>query len=435
MNDEEDVSKFRENVDSLFKLTHVAPLHTAIQALTFLFQIVQIEIQNKKTKKQKISTRVEKLQTRFYRALYERMMSKELWNSQSRLKIVLNLLFRAMKHDPEPKRVQAFSKRLLQTSMHGSSALECGALYLLSAVVNKKDLLRQEVVDDRDDDDDNEETKKKEEYDPKKRDPMYANADQTSVWELAMSQNHYHPSVRAFCSQIHENGKIKYNGDPLVDFSLRSFLNRFSYRNPKMAALEDGDDTRQHKSIDSSENVSKMAPVNSNAFLQQPVGRVRPDEMFFYRFFSEKARRDALRPDKNSSSKGNSASSVDVTTEQDEEEAFAQKLAESLMKDEGEEDEEIEFSMSSDEDEDEDDVMMMGGDDDDDDDEDYEMVHDEEESSENKKKRKKRQLYAAAEEFADVLENAGGSQEKNKKQTDWEDGKRSKKKNKKRRKR
>ena len=293
--DQKSSKKFRENVDSLFKLTHVAPLHTATQALAFLFQIVQIEMEKK-------SENATKLQNRFYRALYERMMSKELWNSQSRLKIVLNLMFRAMKHDPNPKRVRAFTKRLLQTGMHGSSALSCGTLYLISAVSGKKNLF--DAAD------------QEGEYDPKKRDPIYCNADQSSVWELVMSQNHYHPSVRAFCNQMHEDGRIKYDGDPLVDFSLKSFLNRFSYRNPKMN--QEDDETRQHKSTLSGENISNKAPVNSNAFLQQPVGRVRPDEMFFYRFFSEKARRDAMRPRK---TKDASAASTNMT-EQDEEEPF-----------------------------------------------------------------------------------------------------------------
>ena len=210
--DQKSSKTFRENMDSLFKLTHVAPLHTATQALAFLFQIVQIEMEKK-------SENAKKLQTRFYRALYERMMSKELWNSQSRLKIVLNLMFRAMKHDPNPKRVRsvnnfslidyhsnsqeyhsknlilnilthtktqvrAFTKRLLQTGMHGSSALSCGTLYLISAVSGKKNLF--DAAD------------QEGEYDPKKRDPIYCNADQSSVWELVMSQNHYHPSVRTF---------------------------------------------------------------------------------------------------------------------------------------------------------------------------------------------------------------------------------------------
>ena len=376
--------KFLENVDSLFKLTHVAPLHTATQALAFLFQIVQLEMENK-------SENVKKLQNRFYRALYERMMSKELWNSQSRLKIVLNLMFRAMKHDPNPKRVRAFTKRLLQSGMHGSSALSCGTLYLISALSGKKNLFDA--------------AQEEGEYDPSKRDPIYSNADQTAVWELVMSQNHYHPSVRAFCNQMHENGRIKYNGDPLVDFSLKSFLNRFSYRNPKSNRESEEDATRQHKSNQSAENISNKAPVNSNAFLQQPVGRVRPDEMFFYRFFSEKARRDALRPKKLSSTSG-----VDVhMSEQDEEEAFAQRLAESLMKDEAEDDPEIEFSMSESESDEEDE------------DEDVEYAGDE-------TRRKKRQLYVAAEEFSEVLEKAGGDEdsEKSKKQLEWENGKRKK---------
>ena len=211
---------------------------------------------------------------------------------------------------------------------------------------------------------------------------------------------------------MHEDGRIKYDGDPLVDFSLKSFLNRFSYRNPKMN--QDEDSTRQHKSTLSGENISNKAPVNSNAFLQQPVGRVRPDEMFFYRFFSEKARRDAMRPTK---TKNVNAATTNMT-EQDEEEAFAQRLAESLMKDEGDEDEDIEFSMSESESE-------MEGDDDDDDDEDDNMEF---EGEEARARRKKRQLYVAAEEFSEVLEQAGGddNSEKSEKQSDWENGKRKK---------
>jgi ribosome biogenesis protein MAK21 len=284
--------------------------------------------------------------------------------------------------------------------MHGSSALSCGTLYLISAVVGKKSIFEQVCGDG------------KEEYDPKKRDPVFSNADQDSVWELVMSQNHYHPSVRAFCSQMNEDGKIKYNGDPLVDFSLKSFLNRFSYRNPKMNE-EDSVSTREHKGKNSTENVSNMAPVNSSTFLQQPVGRVRPDEMFFYRFFSEKARRDAMRPDKNKKKKDEQSGTM--MSEEDAEEAFAQRLAESLMKDEGDEDEEIEFSMSESESE-------MDDDEDDDDDDDM----DQGENEESRKRRKKRQLYAAAEEFADVLESAGGersSDKSSKKQADWEEGK------------
>ncbi|OXT10205.1 hypothetical protein B9K06_26505, partial [Bacillus sp. OG2] len=43
-------------------------------------------------------------------------------------------------------------------------------------------------------------------YDSKKRDPKYANADKSSLWELEYFLNHYHPTV-----QLYAENFLKYD--------------------------------------------------------------------------------------------------------------------------------------------------------------------------------------------------------------------------------
>lgn len=41
-------------------------------------------------------------------------------------------------------------------------------------------------------------------YDPRKRDPLYCHADSSSLWELGVFVNHYHPSVQKFATDLLE---------------------------------------------------------------------------------------------------------------------------------------------------------------------------------------------------------------------------------------
>jgi len=75
-----------------------------------------------------------------------------------------------------------------------------------------------------------------------------------TLWELSLLQHHYHPSVRHFTSGLLNDGKntaastaaaaggkkggsakpppphaIVYKGDPLGDFTVKHFLDRFAY--------------------------------------------------------------------------------------------------------------------------------------------------------------------------------------------------------------
>lgn len=61
-------------------------------------------------------------------------------------------------------------------------------------------------------------------YDMGKREPTYAKAELSCLWELAQLRNHYHPMVRRFSELILEDKPVEYSGNPLLDFSLTGFI-------------------------------------------------------------------------------------------------------------------------------------------------------------------------------------------------------------------
>ena len=44
---------------------------------------------------------------------------------------------------------------------------------------------------------------------------------------------HFHPSVANFAGCILDGSGVKYSGDPIQDFTIMRFLDRFVFRNPK----------------------------------------------------------------------------------------------------------------------------------------------------------------------------------------------------------
>ena len=74
-------------------------------------------------------------------------------------------------------------------------------------------------------------------YDSTKRDPQFAQGEHSFLNELNLLEKHYHPSVQRMAKFIIENYNkdiISYNGDPLLDFSLTNFLEKFMLKNPKI---------------------------------------------------------------------------------------------------------------------------------------------------------------------------------------------------------
>lgn len=70
-------------------------------------------------------------------------------------------------------------------------------------------------------------------YAPLKLDPRFARAELSGLFELVQLTQHYHPSVRHYATALLKSEPIELAGNPLDDFSLAAFLDRFVYRNPK----------------------------------------------------------------------------------------------------------------------------------------------------------------------------------------------------------
>lgn len=64
------------------------------------------------------------------------------------------------------------------------------------------------------------------------RNPIFSNADKTSPWEMTFLRKHYHPSIAVFARSLQVGQEIEYDGDPLEDFSLRHFLDKFVHKAP-----------------------------------------------------------------------------------------------------------------------------------------------------------------------------------------------------------
>lgn len=298
---EQDSESYQSYYDSLFHVAHAKSLHPATQALAFVFQVTY-----------STSTQSD----RFYRALYARIYDAAAAGETTQAAF-LNLLFNAIKSDPNSKRKKAYVKRLMQAGLHGSAAFAGACAVVVSEVFAGKDIgiLKSFVSLPENDDEDehftdvDEESDTKEQsgddnrsedspkkgdttekdaitkidqlYDPKKRDPQYAGAERSSLWEAVSMCSHYHPSIALFASQLCKDlKKVSYEGDPLHDFAEISFLDKFSYKKAKNRIATSLYGKRAARYRDD--------PVANTQEFQELVnsGDVAEDTKFFATFFS-----------------------------------------------------------------------------------------------------------------------------------------------------
>jgi len=115
------------------------------------------------------------------------------------------------------------------------------------------------------------------EYDPMARNPSFCGADKTLAFELTPLARHFHPSVSLFAQTLLDSGCIKYDGNPLKDFTVVRFLERFVYRNAKTNNIRN----------DYQPQGLRAVPVNSSAYLNNEEHEIPVEEKFFYRYFKE----------------------------------------------------------------------------------------------------------------------------------------------------
>lgn len=76
-------------------------------------------------------------------------------------------------------------------------------------------------------------------YDARKRDPRWAGAELTCLWELVPLLFHFHPSVALHAGQLLEAKPVTTTADLSLN-TLSHFLDRFVYRNPKKSQTSKG---------------------------------------------------------------------------------------------------------------------------------------------------------------------------------------------------
>ena len=227
-----------EKIDTLFKLSHSESIKLRIEVLKLIFTICQGIISGK-TKKLNPSASDPNLD-RYYKSLYELILTKEIFVTKN-LRELLKLIVKSLTFDPNITRVAAFLKRLLQMSMHADPSFITCVLIIVSQVVRNRNKLWK-MVDKNcflkkiTQENSEKEEKKEKDSDLSKRDPKFTNADILPLAEITILTSHYHPTVQKFSRFILDNynkDTIEYNGDPLIDFSLVNFLEKFMLKNPK----------------------------------------------------------------------------------------------------------------------------------------------------------------------------------------------------------
>ncbi|MCI4389622.1 hypothetical protein PGIGA_G00100230 [Pangasianodon gigas] len=275
----------REQLDTLFKVVHLVKFSTAVQALMLLFQVMDSQ---------------QSVSDRYYVALYKKLLDPGL-SVSSKQSMFLNLLYKSLKADIVLRRVKAFVKRLLQVSCEQSPTFACGALFLVSEVMKAKPglkLLLQEGDEEEEkfqdlkgeNDDDNNTTTNYDDDDEEERFFIFCSIFNLFLaMKIATLADHFHPSVALFAKTILQGGHIQYTGDPLQDFMLIRFLDRFVFRNPKQTKGKQNTDATvmQPKHKQSMNNIRSL-PVNCEEYLAKEETQIPVDEVFFYRFFKKR---------------------------------------------------------------------------------------------------------------------------------------------------
>ncbi|KAI0631606.1 CBF/Mak21 family-domain-containing protein [Trametes polyzona] len=361
---------FQKHIDTLFRITHTSTFNISLQALTLILQISttlsSAPAKQPSTSSQTSSAFSTGLRDRFCRTLYASLTDPRLSTSNKQA-LYLNLLFKALKADHDAQRVAAFVRRFVQVLASGVGAggaveFVAGGLYLLGELFSTTPALKQLLN-----------TPKSKAppaadvptYDPRKRDPQYAHAFATPMYELIPLLHHYHPTIALHARQLLSSSPITGSPDLSLN-TLSHFLDRFVYKNPKKPKPKGSSAMQPAAAADSTHGVTLIkgeapgalgVPVNDERFWKRRAEDVPVDQRFFHAYFTRKAEKERQKAAKVSKRKGRGAGSddEDVDDSGDEEEDDEQVSAseggeedeEEVEAGSGEESEDGGFDMSS----------------------------------------------------------------------------------------
>ncbi|XP_018569257.1 CCAAT/enhancer-binding protein zeta [Anoplophora glabripennis] len=301
-------------------------------------------------------------------------------------------------------------------------------------------------------------------YRPLSRNPLYGGGEFCAYTELYRLKDHFHPTVKLYATNIINGESIKYSGDPIKDFTLIRFLDRFVFKNPKKIDEKPGSHpTFGIRKLYKPKGV-KMLSVNSAGYLKESQQNIPVDELFMYSYLQNKYREkepneedsdlESVQSDEFEEMLDKMSGIKDVDEDIDYMDEIGDTLKSDKTKGKDKEDQDEE-DLSDDGDmeegfddlEDDDDELSDMDDDDkdligdleDDDEEDIDFIEDDNKPNKGKKNKYKDKdnvmsLFASAEEFATLLDDEGSSKIKpgssnvyankdnaNVKQLAWED--------------
>ncbi|KAI0919766.1 hypothetical protein AcV5_001742 [Taiwanofungus camphoratus] len=285
---------FKRHIDTLFLITHTSTFNISLQALVLLLQIVTA-LGPASAPRVPPESFAASLADRFYRTLYASLADARLAASNKQA-MYLNLLFRALKADHNSERVKAFVRRFVQvlaagTAGGGGAEFVAGGLYLLGELFGALPALRDMLASERGGDATAADAAA---YDPLKRDPQFAHASASPLYELLPLLRHYHPAVALHARQLLAGAPLTAAPDLALN-TLAHFLDRFVYRNAKKPRAGGRGPSAMQPAAGRADGVRlvrggevEAEAVNEEAFWRRRAEDVPVDQLFFHRFFTRK---------------------------------------------------------------------------------------------------------------------------------------------------
>jgi len=149
-------------------------------------------------------------------------------------------------------------------------------------------------------------------YDPRKREPEFAHASSSPLWELFPLLSHYHPTVSLHARQLLLSQPLTSTPDLALN-TLSHFLDRFVYKNPKkQSSKQKGSSVMQPAAGDAISgggvrlirgevgeglglNSGGGVTVNDEKWWRRRVEDVPIDQVFFHKYFNQKSELEKAR--------------------------------------------------------------------------------------------------------------------------------------------
>ncbi|XP_015379330.1 PREDICTED: CCAAT/enhancer-binding protein zeta [Diuraphis noxia] len=324
-----------EQIQTMYKIVHLAPFNISLQALLLIRQLENND--------------------RYYSALYKKIFDERLITT-SHQAICIHLIYKSIWDDTCTERMVAFMKRVFQMCLYCPVPLITGIFCMSSRLMKKhKGITGKPLFEDvkteiipkpmtiLNDTIKNEEVEEEKYFDvqsnlthstetplksswyhikapqvikepqlplePKVREirnyydytarnPKFAGGEHAILAELIPLSRHYHPTVATFANRIISGKSIYYDGNPLADFTLLHFLDRFSFKNPKKPRQEQGEEKEElFRSVGTSRKHYvpkglKSMSVVSEEYLRHEEKQIPLDEVFLYKYLKQRPKQN-----------------------------------------------------------------------------------------------------------------------------------------------